>query len=119
DLSAVRSYKGRGAYNLVSQLSPEERGRGVVCASAGNHGQGVAFACAALGVLARVYLPRTTPRQKRDRVARLGGEHVQIVVHGDTYDDAAATAEAYAASTGTPMIPAFDDPLTIAGQGTV
>ncbi|GAA3849762.1 threonine ammonia-lyase IlvA [Amycolatopsis tucumanensis] len=119
DLSAVRSYKGRGAYNLVSQLSPEERARGVVCASAGNHGQGVAFASAALGVLARVYLPRTTPRQKRDRVARLGGEHVQIVVHGDTYDDAAAAAQAYAASTGTTMIPAFDDPRTIAGQGTV
>ncbi|NIH88383.1 threonine dehydratase [Amycolatopsis granulosa] len=119
DLSAVRSYKGRGAYNLVSQLSPEERARGVVCASAGNHGQGVAFASAALGVLARVYLPRTTPRQKRDRVARLGGEHVQIVMHGDTYDDAAAAAQAYAASTGTTMIPAFDDPRTIAGQGTV
>ncbi|MEV5302143.1 threonine ammonia-lyase IlvA [Amycolatopsis methanolica] len=119
DLSAVRSYKGRGAYNLVSQLSLEERARGVVCASAGNHGQGVAFASAALGVLARVYLPRTTPRQKRDRVARLGGEHVQIVMHGDTYDDAAAAAQEYAASTGTTMIPAFDDPRTIAGQGTV
>jgi threonine dehydratase len=119
DLNAVRSYKGRGAFNFVSVLDPVARERGVVCASAGNHGQGVAFACASLGVRARVYLPRTTPRQKRDRVATLGGRHVEIVVEGDTYDDAAASARAYAASSGTTLIPAFDDPRTIAGQGTV
>ncbi|WP_091675137.1 threonine ammonia-lyase IlvA [Amycolatopsis marina] len=119
DLNAVRSYKGRGAYNLISGLPAEQRKRGVVCASAGNHGQGVAFACASLGVTARVYLPRTTPRQKRDRVARLGGRDVQIVVEGETYDEAAAAARAYAEVSGTTLIPAFDDPRTIAGQGTV
>nr|WP_084628705.1 threonine ammonia-lyase IlvA [Amycolatopsis nigrescens] len=119
DLNAVRSYKGRGAYNLLSGLEPERRARGVVCASAGNHGQGVAFACASLGIGARVYLPRTTPRQKRDRVAALGGRHVQIVVEGDTYDDAAAAARADAEASGRTLVPAFDDPRTIAGQGTV
>ncbi|MFL6124405.1 threonine ammonia-lyase IlvA [Actinophytocola sp.] len=119
DLNAVRSYKGRGAFNFVSVLGQADRERGVVCASAGNHGQGVAFACASLGVRARVYLPRTTPRQKRDRVAALGGRHVEIVVEGDTYDEAALAATAYAASTGSTLIPAFDDPRTIAGQGTV
>ncbi|MCE3550143.1 threonine ammonia-lyase IlvA [Pseudonocardia sp. RS11V-5] len=119
DLQPVRSYKIRGAYNLVAQLSPEERERGVVCASAGNHAQGVAFACARLHVTARVYLPRTTPRQKRDRVARLGGKVVEVVVVGNTYDDAAAAAAADAAQTGATLVPAFDDPRTVAGQGTV
>lgn len=119
DLNAVRSYKGRGAFNFVSGLTAEQRARGVVCASAGNHGQGVAFACSALGVRARVYLPRTTPRQKRDRVAYLGGRHVEIVVEGETYDDAAGAARDYAGTMGRTLIPAFDDPRTIAGQGTV
>ena len=119
DANSVRSYKVRGAYNLMSRLSDEQRSRGVVCASAGNHAQGVAYAGAALGIEARVYLPRTTPRQKRERVAWLGGKHVQVVVEGETYDDAAAAAQAYADSTGAAVIPAFDDPRTIAGQGTV
>ncbi|NKQ54657.1 threonine ammonia-lyase IlvA [Amycolatopsis sp. K13G38] len=119
DLNAVRSYKGRGAYNLVSGLPEAQRERGVVCASAGNHGQGVAFACASLGVSARVYLPRTTPRQKRDRVATLGGKYVQIVVEGETYDESAAAAAAHAEATGTTLVPAFDEPRVIAGQGTV
>lgn len=119
DLQPVRSYKIRGAYNLIAQLSPEERERGVVCASAGNHAQGVAFACARLHVTARVYLPRTTPRQKRDRVARLGGKVVEVVVVGNTYDDAAAAAAADAEQTGATLVPAFDDPRTVAGQGTV
>jgi threonine dehydratase len=119
DLQPVRSYKIRGAYNLVAQLPPEERERGVVCASAGNHAQGVAFACARLHVRARVYLPRTTPRQKRDRVARLGGKVVEVVVVGNTYDDAAAAAAKDAAETGATLVPAFDDPRTVAGQGTV
>ncbi|HJQ48129.1 MAG TPA: threonine ammonia-lyase IlvA [Amycolatopsis sp.] len=119
DLNAVRSYKGRGAFNLISGLSAGERERGVVCASAGNHGQGVAFACASLGVASRVYLPRTTPRQKRDRVATLGGKYVQVVVEGETYDESAAAAAEYAAATATTLVPAFDDPRVIAGQGTV
>ncbi|WP_205669132.1 threonine ammonia-lyase IlvA [Amycolatopsis suaedae] len=119
DLTPVRSYKVRGALNFVSQLSPAQRERGLVCASAGNHAQGVAFACATLGVRARVYLPRTTPRQKRERVAGLGGSQVEVIMHGDTYDDAATAAREHAAATGTTLIPAFDDPRTIAGQGTV
>ena len=119
DLQAVRSYKVRGASNLLAQLTDAERARGVTCASAGNHAQGVAAAAARLGVHARIHLPRTTPRQKRDRVARLGGSWVEVVVGGDTYDEAAATSRAYAASSGAVPVPAFDDPRTIAGQGGV
>ena len=119
DLQVVRSYKVRGAYNLITQLPPEARSAGVVCASAGNHGQGVAYACRALGVRGRVYVPRTTPRQKRDRMAALGGDEVTVEVVGDSYDDAAAAACADAERTGAVLVPAFDDPRTIAGQGTV
>ncbi|PPK94646.1 L-threonine ammonia-lyase [Kineococcus xinjiangensis] len=119
DLQVVRSYKVRGAYNLIAQLGGDSRDAGVVCASAGNHGQGVAHACALLGVPGRVHVPRTTPRQKRDRIAALGGAGVRTLVAGDTYDDAAAAALADAATTGATLVPAFDDPRTIAGQGTV
>ena len=119
DLQPVRSYKGRGAYNLLAQLDPAQRATGVVCASAGNHGQGVAFACQALDVRGRVYVPRTTPRQKRDRIALLGGDLVEVHVVGDTYDEAAAAALADSAQTGAELVPAFDDMRTIAGQGTV
>lgn len=119
DLQPVRSYKARGAYNLISQLSAGEQAAGVVCASAGNHAQGVAFACAALGVTGRIYLPRTTPRQKRDRVAAIGGAAIEILLSGDTYDDAAAASYLDAQTTGATLVPAFDAPATIAGQGTV
>lgn len=119
DLLPVRSYKLRGAYTLIARLSPEDRAKGVVAASAGNHAQGVAYACARLGVDARIYLPRTTPRQKRDRVAALGGEHVTVVVGGDVYDDAAAAARKDAEETGATVVPAFDHVDTMAGQGTV
>jgi threonine dehydratase len=119
DLQPVRSYKIRGAFNLIAQLDDAEKVRGVVCASAGNHAQGVAFACSRLGVEARVYLPRTTPRQKRDRVARLGGKVVKVIVIGNTYDDAAAAAAKDAAESGATLVPAFDDERTVAGQGTV
>lgn len=119
DLQPVRSYKNRGAINLISQLDPADHARGVVCASAGNHAQGVAFACASLEVPARIFLPRTTPRQKRDRVTAIGGEFVEIVVSGSTYDAAAAAAAADAERTGATLVPAFDHPMTIAGQGTV
>jgi len=119
DLQVGRSYKLRGAYNLLSQLSPAEREAGAVCASAGNHGQGVAYACKRLGVRGRVHVPSTTPRQKRERIAALGGGMVELVVGGDTYDDAAAMAAEYAARTGATIVPAFDDLRTIAGQGTV
>ncbi|WP_073252815.1 threonine ammonia-lyase IlvA [Cryptosporangium aurantiacum] len=119
DLQVVRSYKVRGAYNLIAQLDRASRARGVVCASAGNHGQGLAYACAALGVRGKVFVPRPTPRQKRDRIAALGGEAVELIVAGDSYDEAAAAAAEDAARTGATLAPAFDDPRTIAGQGTV
>lgn len=119
DLHEVRSYKGRGAYTLIASLDEHERAAGVTCASAGNHAQGVAFACAETGVRARIFLPRTTPRQKRQRIAALGGTWVDVVIDGDTYDDAALASAAWAASSGATAVPAFDDPRTIAGQGTV
>ena len=119
DLQDVRSYKARGAYNLIAQLSAGEKAAGVACASAGNHAQGVAFACARLEVHARIHLPRTTPRQKRERIAALGGRFVEVVVDGDTYDDAALLSREHARSTGATAVPAFDDVRTIAGQGTV
>nr|WP_228430805.1 threonine ammonia-lyase IlvA [Baekduia soli] len=117
DLQPVRSYKLRGAYNLMSQL--RDTAAGVVCASAGNHAQGVAYACAALHVRGRVYLPRTTPRQKRARIAAIGGPWVDVIIEGDAYDDAHAAAAADARASGATLVPAFDDPRTIAGQGTV
>jgi threonine dehydratase len=119
DLQVVRSYKVRGAYNVLAQLSEVQRARGVVCASAGNHGQGLAYACAALGIRGRVFLPTNTPRQKRDRITAIGGDHVQVVVTGATYDEAAVAAAADAIRTGATVVPAFDDLRTIAGQGTV
>src|SRR3954454_16949463 len=119
DLQPVRSYKVRGAYNLIAQLPASERQAGLVCASAGNHAQGVAYGCALLGVAGTIYLPRTTPRQKLDRIAALGGEQVQLRVGGDSYDDSAAAAARHAEQTGAVMVPAFDHPATIAGQGTV
>ncbi len=119
DLQIGRSYKLRGAYNLLAQLDADERGAGAVCASAGNHGQGVAYACRELGIRGRVHVPSTTPRQKRERIVALGGGAVELVVGGDTYDEAAAAAAEHAASTGATVVPAFDDPRTIAGQGTV
>ncbi|UZJ25941.1 threonine ammonia-lyase IlvA [Rhodococcus antarcticus] len=119
DLQTVRSYKVRGAYNLVVQLPPEVRDRGVVCASAGNHAQGMALACRQLGVTGTVFVPGTTPRQKRERIAALGGDDVRVVVVGETYEDASSTAAAEAQRTGATLVPAFDDPRTVAGQGTV
>ena len=100
DLQIGRSYKLRGAYNLISGLDAAERAAGAVCASAGNHGQGMAYACRRLGVRGRVYVPATTPRQKRERIRALGGERVELIVEGDTYDDAAAAAAQHAEYTG-------------------
>jgi threonine dehydratase len=119
DRQLVRSYKLRGAYNLIAQEQETAGRRGVVCASAGNHAQGVAWACRQLGFPARIYLPRTTPRQKRERIATLGGQLVTVIVTGDAYDDAQRAALADSADTGAVLVPAFDDPRTVAGQGTV
>ena len=119
DLQAVRSYKVRGAYNFMSQLDDEQRGRGVVTASAGNHAQGVAFACARLGIRGRIHLPSVTPRQKRERISAIGGDMVQIVIGAETYDEVSRVAQAESAATGATFVPAFDHPAVVAGQGTV
>ncbi|MFI6483514.1 threonine ammonia-lyase IlvA [Nonomuraea sp. NPDC050663] len=119
DSQICRSYKVRGAFNLIASLTEAEQQRGVVCASAGNHGQGVAFACARLGIDGRVYVPSTTPRQKRERIAALGGDRVQVVVGGGTYDEASTAAHADSDRTGAVYVHPFDDVRTMAGQGTV
>ncbi|GAA4544572.1 threonine ammonia-lyase IlvA [Amycolatopsis samaneae] len=119
DLQTVRSYKIRGAYNFIVQLDEATRARGVVCASAGNHAQGVAYACRRLGANGRVYVPGTTPRQKRERIATLGGAHIEVIVVGETYEDAFAASQEDARRTGATLVPAFDAVQTVAGQGTV
>jgi threonine dehydratase len=119
DLQVVRSYKLRGAYNLLVQLSDEELAAGVVCSSAGNHAQGFAFACRTLGVHGRVYVPAKTPKQKRDRIRYHGGEFIELIVGGSTYDLAAEAAVADVERTGSTLVPPYDDLRTIAGQGTI
>ena len=119
DLQSVRSYKIRGAFNFLLQLSEAERKRGVVCASAGNHAQGLARACAALGVSGTIFVPKTTPRQKIERIRHFGGRRVEVVIEGSTYDDASDLAKRHAQVTNALVVSAFDDPLTIAGQGTI
>ena len=119
DLQVVRSYKLRGAYNLLVQLSDEELAAGVVCSSAGNHAQGFAYACRMLGVHGRVYVPAKTPKQKRDRIRYHGGEFIDLIVGGSTYDLAAEAALADVERTGATLVPPYDDPRTMAGQGTI
>jgi threonine dehydratase len=119
DLQTVRSYKLRGAYNLLVQLSDEEVAAGVVCSSAGNHAQGFAYACRTLGIRGRVYVPGKTPKQKRDRIRYHGGEFIELIVGGSTYDLAAEAALADVERTGATLVPPFDDPRTMAGQGTI
>ena len=119
DLQTVRSYKLRGAYNLLVQLPDEELAAGVVCSSAGNHAQGFAYACRTLGIPGRVYVPAKTPKQKRDRIRYHGGEFIDLIVGGSTYDLAAEAALADVERTGATLVPPFDDPRTMAGQGTI
>lgn len=119
DLQDVRSYKIRGAYNAMVQVTDEERAAGVVAASAGNHAQGVAYASRQLGIKGRIYVPNATPKQKRDRIAYHGRDAVEIVVVGDSFDEAAAAARADAQRTGATMVEPFDSFNTIVGQGTV
>jgi threonine dehydratase len=119
DRQEVRSFKIRGAYNLVASLSAEERARGVVCASAGNHAQGVAFACARLGIRATVFMPAVTPLQKIERVQHFGREWVEVRLLGDSFDDASAAAQAHCGERGAVFVHPFDDQRTIAGQGTI
>jgi threonine dehydratase len=119
DLQLVRSYKIRGAYNVMAQLTDAERAAGVVAASAGNHAQGVAYAARTMEIRARIYVPTNTPKQKRDRIRWHGGEFVELIAIGDTYDAAAAAALTDVAATGATWIHAFDDARTAAGQGTI
>jgi threonine dehydratase len=119
DLQAVRSYKLRGAHNLLMQLSDEEIAAGVVCASAGNHAQGFAMACRSMSIHGRVYIPAKTPKQKRDRIRYHGREFIELIVGGKTYDEAAAAAVDDVARTGATLVPPYDDLRTMAGQGTI
>ena len=119
DLQVVRSYKIRGAYNKISTLSDADKTREIVCASAGNHAQGVAYSCHLLKIKGKIYMPKTTPKQKIKQVQLFGKEFVEIVLTGDTFDDAYAKAFEYATENNRPFIPPFDDLKVIAGQGTV
>ncbi len=119
DLQIVRSYKIRGAYNKILSLSPAQRKKGVVCASAGNHAQGVAFSCSQLKCKGSIYMPKNTPRQKINRVIFFGGKWVDVVLVGDTFDEASAIANDYARVHHKAIIPPFNDEKVIAGQGTV
>lgn len=116
DLQPVFSFKIRGAHNRIAQLSAAERARGVICASAGNHAQGVAFSAARLGIRAVIVMPTTTPTIKIGAVRRLGGE---VVLHGDGFDAARAHAAELAERHGYVVVHPFDDPAVIAGQGTI
>lgn len=118
DLQPVRSYKLRGAFNFISQLSEPDQAAGVVCASAGNHAQGVAFAAAQLNIHATIFVPTTTPRQKRQRILDIGHEHVDLQLEGATYDQASAAAARFAEHSGATPVAAFNDPLVAAGQAT-
>jgi threonine dehydratase len=119
DLQEVRSFKVRGAYNKISSLSAEDRRRGVVCASAGNHAQGVAFACSELRIKSTIFMPAITPTQKIERVKQFGGGFVEVQLIGDSYDEASQAARELCAERDAVFVHPFDDPLTIAGQGTV
>lgn len=119
DLSSVKSYKWRGACNRMAVLAPDEAARGVVTASAGNHAQGVALAARVLGIRARVYMPRSTPRVKQTAVRQHGGEFVEIRIAGDSYDEAVESARLDERESGATYIHAYDDLLVMAGQGTL
>ncbi|EQD57386.1 threonine dehydratase, biosynthetic, partial [mine drainage metagenome] len=116
DLQPVFSFKLRGAYNRISRLSDSAAGRGVVCASAGNHAQGVALAARRRQIKAVVVMPQTTPRIKTQAVDDLGGE---VVLHGDDYDSAFEHALTLARERNMVFVHPFDDPDVIAGQGTI
>ncbi len=119
DLQMVRSYKIRGAYNKIRSIAPEVLRYGIVCASAGNHAQGVAFSCNKLKIMGSIYMPVTTPRQKIEAVSMFGKEYVDIVLTGDTFDEANEAAIKYAQRSGKTFIPPFDDEKIIEGQGTI
>jgi len=119
DLQVVRSYKLRGAYNMISTLNEEQMKSGVVCASAGNHAQGVAYSCKKLNIQGVIFMPEITPRQKIKQTEMFGGDNIKIVLIGDTFDDCMKEALIYTTTHQMVFIPPFDNAKIIEGQGTV
>lgn len=119
DLQVVRSYKLRGAYNMISTLDESQISRGVVCASAGNHAQGVAYSCKKLNIQGVIFMPEITPRQKIKQTEMFGGDNIKIILVGDTFDDCMKEALAYTAAHEMVFVPPFDNAKIIEGQGTV
>lgn len=119
DLQQVRSYKIRGAYNKIASLPADQLKKGVICASAGNHAQGVAFACNKLQAKGVIYMPITTPRQKVEQTQMFGGEWVEVILKGDTFDDSFKTAMKHKEQFGLVFIHPFDDEKVIEGQATI
>lgn len=119
DLQHVRSFKLRGAYYKIKSIENDAREKGVVCASAGNHAQGVAYACANLGIRGHIFMPTTTPSQKIEQVKMFGREFVEVILSGDTFDDSARSAQAFSKAEEHIFIHPFDDIDVISGQGTV
>ncbi|MCD8061701.1 MAG: pyridoxal-phosphate dependent enzyme [Akkermansiaceae bacterium] len=119
DLGPIRAYKWRGAYNCMAALSREARDKGIVAASAGNHAQGVALAASVLNCRATIFMPRSTPEVKQTEVRRHGGSHVEIILHGDCYDETADAAHEYAETHGSTFVHPYDDLVTMGGQGTL
>lgn len=119
DLQRCRSFKVRGAYNRISQLNQSERDNGIVCASAGNHAQGVAYSCALLGINGVIFMPVTTPLQKIDQVKYFGGSYIEVVTTGDSYDQAYLEAQQYALNHQATFVHPFDDYQVMCGQATI
>ena len=119
DLGPIKAYKWRGAYNAMASLTEEERSKGIVAASAGNHDQGVALAAKALGCKAEIFMPISTPEVKQNEVKRHGGDAVNIRLEGDSYDDAGIGARAYCDEQGAVYIHPYNDLATMGGQGTL
>jgi threonine dehydratase len=119
DLQVVRSYKLRGAYNMMSSLTPTQMQQGVVCASAGNHAQGFAFSCKQLQLKGVVFMPSITPKQKINQTKMFGEDWIDVKLVGDTFDDCAAAAKHYTEQHGCVFIPPFDHEKIIEGQATV
>ena len=119
DLQPIRSFKLRGAYHKIYKLSTEERARGIVCASAGNHAQGVALACNKLGIKGTIFMPVPTPKQKLGQVRMFGGSNVEIRLTGDTFDDAYAAAQSFKDETNSMFVHPFEDKDVVIGQATL
>ncbi len=119
DLQTVRSYKIRGAYNKIAGMSQKERKKEIVCASAGNHAQGVAYSCSLMKIHGVIFMPVTTPKQKIKQVELFGKNFVKIILMGDTFDDSFKHAMEYNEKNNSVFVHPFDDELVIAGQGTI